>query len=81
MRLERTFQAYFQRLKHGEQPGLSSLPGAQPLPQFALSPIQQRVVLEAGILSLSKIGRIPIRVHRPLFGAPKTVIIAREVDG
>jgi putative transposase len=34
-----------------------------------------------GVLSLSKIGRIPIRVHRPLQGTPKTVTISREADG
>ncbi len=33
------------------------------------------------ILSLSKIGRVPIRLHRPLEGTPKTVTISREADG
>ena len=33
------------------------------------------------MLSLSKIGRIPLRGHRPLEGAPKTVTISREADG
>src|SRR5262249_27005731 len=32
-------------------------------------------------LSLSKIGRIPICLHRPLHGTPKTVTISREADG
>ena len=36
-------------------------------------------VLDGGLLSLSKIGRI--RLHRPLEGVPKTVTISREVDG
>jgi putative transposase len=34
-----------------------------------------------GILSLAKSGRIPIRLHRPLHGTPKTVTISREADG
>jgi putative transposase len=38
-------------------------------------------VLDGGILSLSKIGRIPIRLHRPLQGISKTVTISREADG
>jgi putative transposase len=33
------------------------------------------------MLSLSKIGRIPIRLHRPLAGTPKTVTISHEADG
>jgi putative transposase len=39
------------------------------------------VTLDGGLLSLSKIGRIPIRLHRPLEGTPKTVTISREADG
>jgi putative transposase len=37
--------------------------------------------LDGGVLRLAKIGRIPIRVHRPLGGTPKTVTISREADG
>ena len=33
------------------------------------------------MLSLSKIGRIAIRLHRPIEGTPKTVMIRREADG
>jgi putative transposase len=38
-------------------------------------------VLDGGMLSLAKIGRIPMRLHRPLKGTPKTVTISREADG
>jgi putative transposase len=38
-------------------------------------------VLDGGLLNLSKIGRIPIRLHRPLQGTPKTITIRREADG
>ena len=40
-------------------------------------------VLDGGFLSLSKIGRIRLRLHRPLptHGTPKTVTISREADG
>jgi putative transposase len=37
--------------------------------------------LAAGILSLSKIARISVRLRRPREGTPKTVTILREVDG
>jgi putative transposase len=33
------------------------------------------------MLSLAKIGRIRMRLHRPLAGTPKTVTISREADG
>ncbi|HEV8194232.1 MAG TPA: transposase [Ktedonobacterales bacterium] len=35
-------------------------------------------MLDKGLISLSKIGRISIRLHRPLRGRPKTVTISRE---
>jgi putative transposase len=38
-------------------------------------------VLDGGILSLSKMGRIAVRLHRPLQGIPKTVAISKEADG
>jgi putative transposase len=34
-----------------------------------------------GARSLSKIGRIPLRVHRPLLGTPKAVTISWEAEG
>jgi hypothetical protein len=33
------------------------------------------------MLSLSKIGRISIRLHRPLAGTPKAVTLSKEADG
>jgi putative transposase len=38
-------------------------------------------VLDGGALSLSQIGRIPVRLHRPLAGTPTTVTIRTEADG
>jgi putative transposase len=37
--------------------------------------------VDGGALSLSKIGRISMRLHRPIEGAPKTVTIRREAAG
>jgi putative transposase len=37
--------------------------------------------LDGGMLSLSRIGRIRLRLHRPLQGTLKTVTISREADG
>jgi putative transposase len=81
LRLERTFQAFFRRLKNGEQPGYPRFRGRNRYNSFTYPQYGNGVVLDAGILSLSKIGRIPIRVHRSMSGTPKTVIISREPDG
>jgi putative transposase len=37
--------------------------------------------VDGGVLTLSKIGRIPLRLHRAIEGTPKTVTINREADG
>ena len=36
---------------------------------------------DGGLLGLPKIGRIPIWLHRPLEGDPKTVTVSKEADG
>src|SRR5262249_33249284 len=38
-------------------------------------------VVDGGMLILAKIGRIRLRLHRPLAGTPKTVTLSREADG
>jgi IS605 OrfB family transposase len=81
LRVERTFQAFFRRLKNGEQPGYPRFQGRTRYNSFTYPQYGGGVTLDGGVLSLSKIGRIPIRLHRPLEGTPKTVTISREADG
>jgi putative transposase len=83
LRVERTYQAFFRRVKNGETPGYPRFQGrgrynSFTYPQYGM---HSEVVLDGGMLSLSKIGRIRLRVHRPLAGTPKTVTISRETDG
>jgi putative transposase len=83
LRLAPTFQAFFHRLKNGEQSGYPRFQGRNHDHPFTYPQCGEHggAVLDVGVLSLSKIGRIPDRVHRPLQGTPKTVTIAREADG
>jgi len=84
LRVERTYQAFFRRVKNGETPkpvGYPRFQGQGRYHSFTFPEYGNGVVLDGGILSLSKIGRIPLRVHRPLEGTPKTVTISREADG
>jgi putative transposase len=81
LRVERTFQAFFRRLKNGEQPGYPRFQGCNRYNSFTYPQYGSGVVLDGRMLSLSKVGRIPIRLHRPLEGMPKTVTISREADG
>jgi putative transposase len=81
LRLDRAFQAYFRRVKNGETPGYPRFQGKARYNSFTFPEYGNGVVLDGGLLSLSKIGRIRIQLHRPLDGIPKTVTISREVDG
>jgi putative transposase len=80
-RVDKTYQAFFRRVANGETPGYPRFPGAHRSHCFTYPQYSNGAVLDGGGLSLSKIGRIPIRLHRLLQGAPKTVTISKEADG
>jgi putative transposase len=82
-RLDKTYQSFFRRVKAGEQPGYPRFQGQDRYHSFTYPQVGEHggATLDGGILSLSKIGRIPLRLHRPLEGTPKTVTISREADG
>jgi putative transposase len=82
-RLDKTFQAFFQRVKHGETPGYPRFQGKDRYNSFTYPQVGEHdgAALDGGMLTLSKIGRIRLRLHRPLEGTPKTVTICREADG
>jgi putative transposase len=81
LRVERTYQAFFRRVKVGEAPGYPGFQSATRYHRFTYPQYGNGAVLDAGMLSLSKIGRMPVRLHRPLVGTPKTATISREADG
>jgi putative transposase len=80
-RLERTFQAFFRRIQRGEKAGFPRFKGCSRYRSFTYAQYGNGAVVDGGVLSLSKIGRIAIRLHRPIEGTPKTVTIRREADG
>jgi putative transposase len=82
-RLDKAFAAFFRRVKAGEQPGYPCFQGRNRYNSFTYPQLGEHggARLEGKILSLAKIGRIPLWLHRPLQGTPKTVTIIREADG
>ncbi|WIG59051.1 MAG: Mobile element protein [Ktedonobacterales bacterium] len=85
LRIERTFAAFFQRIQEGQTPGYPRFQGANRYHSFTYPQYGHGAVLDGSVLNLSKIGRIRIRLHRPLpgglQGTPKTVTISKEADG
>jgi putative transposase len=72
LRVEPTYRAFFRRAKNGEVPGYPRSQGHGRYHSFTYPQYEGGAVLDGGVLSLSKLGRIPVRMHRPLRGTPKT---------
>jgi putative transposase len=65
-RLDRAFAAFFRRVKIGERPGYPRFQSADRYTSFTSPQVGEHggAALDGGMLSLSKIGRMPIRLHR-----------------
>jgi putative transposase len=75
-RLDRAFQAFFRRVKNGENPGYPRILGRNRYDSFTY-PDGAGWKCDGWYLHLSKIGSIKVRLHRPLEGNIKTVTIKR----
>jgi putative transposase len=83
LRVHRAFEAFFRRVREGQTPGYPRFHGRDRYNSITYPQVGEHggATLDGGLLSLSKIGCIPLRLHRPLEGTPKTVTISREADG
>ena len=79
LRVELAFKAFFRRVKNGEEPGYPRFKGKGRYD--SLSYTQSGFKLDSKVLSLSKIGNIKIKLHRPIEGKIKTCTIRRMPTG
>jgi putative transposase len=77
LRLERAFKAFFRRVKAGEEPGYPRFQGRNRYNSFTYP--QGGYTLSEKRVTLSKIGSIKIKLHRPTHGTIKTCTIKYEV--
>ncbi|HEX6122441.1 MAG TPA: transposase [Ktedonobacterales bacterium] len=80
-RLDKTYQAFFARVKRGEKAGFPRFQGRDRWHSFTFKEVGNGARLDNGYLVLSKIGRLKVHWSRPLEGTPKTVTISKEADG
>ena len=80
-RLDKTYQAFFRRVKTGEKAGFPRFKGSNRYHSFTYKQYGNGARLDNGCLVLSKIGRVKVVWSRPLAGTPKTVTISEEADG
>ena len=78
-RLDKTFKAFFARIKKGEKAGFPRFKGKSFFDSFCFP--QSGFKLVGDKLTLSKIGSMQIRLSREIAGKIKTCTIKREVDG
>jgi putative transposase len=80
-RLDKTYQAFFRRVRSGEKAGFRRFKRGNRYHSFTFKECGNRARLDNGFLVLAKIGRISVHWSRSLEGTPKTVIISKEADG
>jgi putative transposase len=80
-RLDKTYQAFFRRVKAGEKSGFPRYQARTRYHSFTYKEYGNGANLDNGFLVLSKIGRIAVRWSRPPMGVTKTVTISQEADG
>src|SRR5262245_19725221 len=79
LRVKKAMDAFFRRLKTGEQPGYPRFRGKGRYDSLTYPQWDKGVSLSASgkRLLLSKVGDVEIILHRPLEGTPKTATIRR----
>lgn len=78
-RLDKAFDAFFRRVKRGVKAGFPRFRSRSRYDSFTFS--QSGFAIETGKLRLSKIGRVKIKLHRPLEGKIKTLTVTRSSTG
>ena len=75
IRLNRSFQNFFRRIKRGETPGFPRFKGRNRFNSLVFTPQSFRV--EGNRVKLSKVGSIKIKMHRPLRKDTGTLFLKR----
>jgi putative transposase len=80
-RLDKTYQAFFQRVANGKKPGFPRFHGKDRYHSFTYKEYGNGARLENGALVLSTIGRLAVRWSRPIEGTIKMVTLSKEANG
>lgn len=80
-RLDRAFQAFFRRVKAGEAPGYPRFKGQHRFDTVEFPSYGDGCKLDGPVVYFQHVGRIKIKLHRPVEGTIKTISFKREADG
>jgi putative transposase len=77
-RLDRTFQAFFCRVKAGEKPGYPRFKGRDRFDSIEFPAYRDGIRLIGNRLRVQHVGTIRVKLHRPVEGKIKTATLKRE---
>lgn len=80
-RLDQTFQAFFRRVQAGEKAGYPRFKGRNRFDTVRFSVYGDGCKLHGDRMYFQHVGRIKVKVHRPVEGTIKTAAFTREADG
>src|SRR4051812_13200323 len=81
VRVDLAFQAFFRRIKAGEEPGYPRFKGKGQYKSITYPQYGNGVKLDGHVLTLSKVGNVRVNLHRPIEGEIKTVTVQRNSVG
>jgi len=81
VRVDLAFQAFFRRVKNGENPGYPRFKGKGQYASLTFPQWNSGCDLTGNGLRLSKIGTVPMVLHRPVEGRIKTCTVLRSSTG
>jgi putative transposase len=80
-RLDKTFQAFFRRMKAGETPGYPRFKGRHRFDTVEFPSYGDGCRFDGRCVYFQHVGRVKVKLHRPIEGQIKTIAFKREADG
>jgi putative transposase len=81
VRVDLAFAAFFRRVKAEEKPGYPRFKGYGRYDSITFPQAESSCEVKNGKLKVSKVGNVPIKLHRPICGKVKTATITRSSSG
>ncbi len=80
-RLDKAFAGFFRRCKSGEKPGYPRFKRKERFTSLLLDDLGDKPPLQGKKVAIPLLGKVNVKLHRPLEGIPKAVRILRDAAG
>lgn len=79
-RVNKTYEAFFRRVKRGEKPGYPRFKSRRRFDSITFPSYGDGIKLNDNMLRIQGVGQVEVKLHRPVSGKIKTVTVKRECD-